>query len=130
MLCPCFSQKSYNLCCEPFHKDLKNPCPIELMRSRFSAYSLTLVDYIIKTTHKKSPYFDKDLKKWSRSILAFCNNTSFMDLTILSSSIEADTAFVTFFAKLIQNHHDASFTEKSKFKLKDGKWFYFNGIYK
>lgn len=127
-LCPCCSQKLYSDCCEKFHKDLAKPCPVELMRSRYSAYVLSLSDYIMKTTHKKSPHFDKNSRRWSLSILEFCQNTSFLGLEILSSSINKNLAYVTFFAKLTQQDQEASFTEKSTFKYTQDRWFYDVGI--
>lgn len=127
MNCPCYSGKTYDECCENFHKGQKQPNPVELMRSRYSAYALSLPRYIIKTTYPKSPYFEKKTKQWEKSILEFCKTTEFLGLDILSSSIKGDIAYVTFFAQLKQNDYDASFTEKSLFRLFDHQWFYDEG---
>lgn len=125
--CPCYSGKTYKECCENFHKKRKQPNPIELMRSRYSAYALSLPHYIIKTTYQKSPYFENNIKQWEKSILEFCKNTEFLGLDILSSSIEDEIAYVTFFAQLKQNGCDASFTEKSLFRHFDHQWLYDEG---
>lgn len=51
MRCPCCSEKLYVECCEPLHLEKVLPKTAEqLMRSRYSAYVLHKVDYIVKTT--------------------------------------------------------------------------------
>ena len=48
--CPCYSNKSYGDCCEPFHKKaLHAPTAEALMRARYSAYALGEIDYLIIT---------------------------------------------------------------------------------
>ena len=126
--CPCHSGKKYEKCCEIFHKSIEIATPVELMRSRYSAYALSLPSYIMKTTYLKSPHFVNNSKKWQTSILEFCNTTDFVGLEILSSSLDKDLALVTFFANLKQNGLDSSFTEKSTFRLVESTWLYDDGI--
>jgi len=84
-LCPCQRKKPYFECCEKFHTNKKNPENAkDLMRSRFSAYALKDVDYIIKTSHPKNLCFQKDLKTLKEDILRFCKETSFNNLKILN----------------------------------------------
>ena len=53
--CPCTSKKPYDRCCGPFHGGTAAPETAEqLMRSRFSAYALGKVDYLI-ATRSESP---------------------------------------------------------------------------
>lgn len=127
-LCPCKSKKLYKDCCEKFHKGEIFPVnALLLMRSRFSAYSLGLVDYIIKTSHPKNPCFKKDLKNLKEEILKFCSSTIFENLEILNFKEEKDQAYVTFIAYLKSNNKDISFTEISHFeKIKD-HWLYKDG---
>jgi SEC-C motif-containing protein len=99
------------------------------MRSRFSAFALQLPNYIIKTTHKENPDFTDDLKSWEASILDFSNSTQFLGLEILEFIDGDSEAFVTFHAKLSQNAHDCSFTEKSKFYKIDNQWLYHSGVF-
>lgn len=48
--CPCHSGKSYGECCQKYHSGEAYPNTAEqLMRSRFSAFSLGLIDYLLKT---------------------------------------------------------------------------------
>ena len=70
MTCPCHSQLPYSACCEPFHKGtILPPSALQLMRSRYAAYSLNLSDYIWDTTYPKDrKYTSKaSISKWSTS---------------------------------------------------------------
>ncbi|MFA6119172.1 MAG: YchJ family metal-binding protein [Parachlamydiales bacterium] len=97
------------------------------MRSRFSAYALGLVEYIIKTSHPDNPCFKKDLKTLTKEIKEFCKNTSFENLEILDFEENHKNAFVTFIAYLKSSNSDISFSEISHFEKLNGKWLYKNG---
>lgn len=121
MKCPCHSGKDYDLCCGPYHKETKSPeTPLELMRSRYSAYALDLPEYIIKTTHPKSPLYEKTRLDWIASIHEFHKTTAFQGLIIESY----DETHVTFFAILNTLGKDTSFRENSLFEKSHGLWCY------
>ena len=123
--CPCGSEKPYASCCAPYHRGEKPKDALALMRSRFSAYALALVDYIVQTTApNRRP---KDLKQWKKEILFFAQNTRFEKLEIIDFTAEETKAFVTFKATLSQNQQDVSFTEKSTFEKLGDQWFYVSG---
>lgn len=111
MLCPCHSGNEYEQCCKPYHDGQNAPTPEKLMRSRYSAYALSLVDYILKTQEEKTP---------KEQLLDFCHNTEFRDLKIL----KVEPAHVTFHATLFQHAHDVSFTERSLFEKRGEEWIY------
>lgn len=93
------------------------------MRSRYSAYSLSLADYILKTTHPNNTDYTDETLLWKQNILEFCHNTQFLGLKI-SKFIEGETvAYVTFEAIL----DSSSLKEKSRFLKEDGKWLYESG---
>jgi SEC-C motif-containing protein len=125
-LCRCFSGQTYELCCKPFHTEQKLPNPTQLMRSRYCAYALGKIDYIIQTTHPDNPQIEKPIEVWKKRMQHFCDQTEFVGLQILSHEDGVETAYVTFRAGLIQNHQDASFTERSKFLKHEGRWKYFS----
>lgn len=127
MVCPCCSGKVYEECCRRFHEGEKPLHAVELMRSRYSAYALNKPDYIMKTTHPGSPQFGKEAEKWSNAISEFCLHTQFKDLEVIGSQERASFATVTFFAHLVQNQKDVSFTEKSFFEKIHGQWLYRRG---
>lgn len=126
-LCPCESLKSYVDCCKRYHDGVLPPNALALMRSRYSAYALHIVNYIIQTTHPENLSFTLDILKWRQQISEFCESTKFEGLTILEFIDGKESASVTFTAKLTQNNQDVSFTEKSFFVKIDGKWLYKKG---
>ena len=121
--CPCHSGKKYAECCKPYHDSDSAPTPLQLMRSRYSAYALGLSEYIINTTHPKSPYFEKDRKKWRSAIDQFCRETRFLGLEIHAHQDD----WVSFTAHLEQHGKKILLQEKSHFQKVDGKWLYVYG---
>lgn len=125
--CPCCSDLPYEECCKKYHKGALPDTALQLMRSRYSAYALSLPDYIIETTHKKNVHYSANKQEWKKQIESFSLNCSFDRLEILDFTTEDSTATVTFTAHLTQKTQDVSFTEKSTFKKIEGKWLYFSG---
>ena len=124
-LCPCTSGKPYKDCCQPFHKGKAPETAVLLMRSRFSAYALSKVGYILKTHHPTSLKKDKNIVTFRKELKHFCAHTSFLGLKILDEAqLAEDKATVTFYAVLMQNGVDASFTECSLFEKENGRWLY------
>lgn len=117
MKCPCHSGKEYATCCAPYHQGELPPTPTALMRSRYSAYALGNVSYIMETTHSSHPDKSRPRKEWEAQILAFSKAAEFTGLEIL----EAQDNFVTFRADL---GSAGSFTEKSEFEKEEGRWRY------
>jgi SEC-C motif-containing protein len=125
--CPCHSQKKYRECCAPFHLGAAPENGLLLMRSRYSAYSLGLVKYIIETTHPQSRFYCTNKQEWEGEILEFCKATVFHDLLILQHISTPTLETVTFRAILFEGGHDISFTEKSTFLRYNGRFTYFEG---
>jgi len=96
------------------------------MRSRYTAYCLSLAKYIIKTTHEDNPDFTDDLIQWENEILEFSKNYTFEKLTIMEHSEQIDQkyAFVTFKATIRSKTQDHSFIEKSRFEKINNNWLY------
>lgn len=125
-LCPCCSGKNYTDCCEPYIEGkLEAPTAEALLRSRYSAYVLGKVQYILDTVHpdEQPKYNIKGIEKWSK-------NSDWISLEVLSTQngTESDTeGTVEFIAEykeeLIQKRHH----EKSLFKKSNGIWKFFNG---
>ena len=121
--CPCCSGNAYGACCKPYHDGAPAPSALALMRSRYAAYALGKVDYILKTTHPKSVYFEKDRKKWEQAIRQFSQSTEFTRLEIVDSGEN----WVSFIAHLKQGERAFLLKEKSHFEKIDGKWLYLSG---
>lgn len=127
MNCPCFSQKPYENCCQPFHEGALPKTALELMRSRFAAYVLGLSDYIIATTHPANRQYSPDKAKWAQEVTEFAKQTQFVNLEILDTEEGELYSTVTFVAHLVQNGQDATFTERSYFEKVKEEWLYRSG---
>lgn len=128
-LCPCHSGKPYPECCKPYHTGERLPeNALQLMRSRYAAYALHLVDYIIGTTHPDNPAYLSDKKRWKKEILSHYGQTNFYGLKIVDFIDGETEAFVTFTAYLKQDSHDVSFTERSRFLQVQEQWLYESGV--
>ena len=122
--CPCHSGQPYKNCCRSYHRGQPPPTAEALMRSRFSAYALALVRYLIETTDPDGPHYQTDTAVWRKDLKQFCQTTDFVGLNILQSASDQ----VTFHAQLTQQGRDASFLEKSLFKQIDGRWLYHSAL--
>ena len=128
--CPCGSKISYIKCCKLFHDEIKLPSSaLLLMKSRFCAFSIGNIEYIINTTHKEnSDFTSTNITQWKESIKDFMDSTTFESLEILNSEIYDEyNASVTFKVNLSQTGLDVSFTEKSDFEKVNNKWLYKSG---
>lgn len=117
MNCPCLSGKTYALCCALYiEKNGLAPSPEALMRSRYSAYALNKIDYIVKTM-RGTP-----LKGFSKKNTLLSNKEiKWVSLDILNST---DTT-VNFKATCINEEGKQEFFyENSLFKQKNNQWFY------
>jgi len=124
-LCPCGSLKPYEICCEPYHKKGNAPTAVALMRSRYSAFVFSLVDYLYETTHPNNRA--KHLKE---EIAFTCKGLAWMGLEVLETwqGEEKDTVGkITFRASFIQNGAQGVHEEQSRFKRYGKAWMYVDG---
>lgn len=59
--CPCGSRKAYALCCWRWHSGEVAPDAEALMRSRYAAYVMKRLDYILATWHASTRPASADL---------------------------------------------------------------------
>lgn len=125
--CPCGSKKQYENCCEPYIKGNKVPeTAEELMRSRYSAYVVGEVDYILQTNHPDTREgMDREaIKAWS-------DKSDWQSLNIieteagLADDIQGIVEFQAVYKidNVPQIHHERSIFDKI-----DGRWYYTNMI--
>ncbi|MDG1481058.1 MAG: YchJ family metal-binding protein [Myxococcota bacterium] len=125
--CPCGSGRKYKKCCRVFHYGRLPDHPEQLMRSRYAAYAVGAVDYILSTTHPTSPHFRSDTETWRAEVRRFCQQVTFLSLRVEHAEAAGDSGLVRFFATLKQGERDASFGEESAFVRRDGQWLYVAG---
>lgn len=97
------------------------------MRSRYAAYALGLLDYVLDTTAPDGPQAHADRRLWAADVEAFVRDTRFAGLEVLGSGADGDAGWVRFRAKLTQGARDASFEERSTFVRRAGRWLYLSG---
>ena len=114
--CPCKSGKEYDKCCEVFHKGKFAKTPLELMRSRYSAYVMTLTDYLIDTDRNSTQNDIIDIENFSKGV-------DWIGLKIISSKdnmVEVKAYYKTGSGVYV-------LYEKSNFVLENGRWLYDGG---
>lgn len=97
------------------------------MRSRYAAFALGLVDYILDTTDPTGPMAQPDRRLWAADVDGFCRETRFAGLEVLGAGSDGDAGWVRFRAALTQDGRDASFEERSAFVRRGGRWLYVSG---
>ena len=119
MSCPCCSGQPYESCCKPLHQGVRAPNALALMRSRYSAYAMHNVDYILRTQTRE---------KKRAEVVRFCTTTTFKKLEVLEFIDGENEAYVTFKAHLEQKGEDCSFIEKSRFEKVNDIWIFVLGL--
>lgn len=69
--CPCgvFPGKLYKDCCEPFHSKEKLPAsPMDVLRTRYTAFAWRMPLYIVDTTHPECDDWRKDRVTWVKDL--------------------------------------------------------------
>lgn len=123
--CPCFSSLPYISCCAKYHKRTDKPETAEqLMRSRYTAYHMDIVDYLVMTTHpdKLRPIYRTQLESTK-------GDTEWVGLEILSTSMGSKTdkiGKVHFLARYIMNGKEEEMEEHSRFRRYQGDWVYYD----
>jgi SEC-C motif-containing protein len=126
--CYCGSRKSFQDCCELYIKGIqKAPTAEALMRSRYSAYVIQAVDYLMATTHVSQSKFhsEKEILHWAKS-----NKWIKLEIIFASKNVVEFKAHhyeiqsKTDIIMPTQIHH-----EKSTFVFENGSWFYVEGIF-
>ena len=120
-LCPCGSDLPYANCCQPWHAGLLGgqyaPTPEALMRSRYSAYVLGLIDYLVATWHPSTAPGDLELQpiKW-------------LGLQVKRhEQPDENHATVEFVARYRIAGRGHRLHEVSRFVREDGCWYYLDG---
>ena len=122
--CLCGSDKKYKKCCRPYHSGQPAPTPEALLRSRFSAYALNNVQYIMDTTCKDGPRYGGNQYRWEAQLTAYATYNQFIGLAIE----DVDENIITYRAEVVFGSVDNSFTEKAEFRQNDaGRWCYYDG---
>ncbi|MDQ8208295.1 YchJ family metal-binding protein [Coraliomargarita sp. SDUM461003] len=127
MKCPCASGLEYEGCCQAYHtRPGTAPTAEALMRSRYAAYVLGEIDYLLATTHptERQPDLAAGYRSTAESI-------QWMGLEVVSTfqgGKNDKIGKVEFKASYVQAGQRAIHHEKSRFKRHAGQWYYLDGI--
>ncbi|WP_160621191.1 YchJ family protein [Mixta intestinalis] len=123
--CPCCSGLQYSLCCGRYLSgDLFPPSPEALMRSRYTAYSQHNADYLVDTWH--STHRSAQLRQ---ALSESFPHTQWLGLRIIAceDGEKENEAWVTFFARYLENGRPGAVYERSRFVREDQRWYYIDG---
>jgi SEC-C motif-containing protein len=122
--CYCGNSLPYSECCQPIHNDhIQANTPEQLMRARYSAHVLGLVDFVVNTYHP-SCNAESD-----RAAIADSINSDWCRLEVINSEngATANEGFVHFKAYLMDQGKELCLEERSRFVREDSLWFYIDG---
>lgn len=121
--CPCGTGKLFSECCEPYINEQSFPAkPEELMRSRYTAYSLKNIAYIEKTMKPPANIgFD------AAETLNWAKDVTWLKLEIIKTQTEIPHGTVEFIAHYRYLNEPHVLHEKSEFVLENNRWFYVDG---
>ena len=107
-------------CCEQYLQgDVARPAPDahSLMRSRYSAYVLGLIDYLLATWHPATAPGELELPP-----------LTWLGLEVLLAQATAQAGVVEFVARCRDNGRAQRLHETSRFVREQGRWYYVDGI--
>ena len=103
-------------CCGLFHAGEAAPDAESLMRSRYSAYVVGRIEYLLATWHPSTAPGELELSpvKW-------------LGLDVRHAEETGDAGVVEFVARLRVNGRAQRMHEMSSFVRQDGRWYYIDG---
>ena len=117
--CPCGSGIALDDCCGKWHQGQPAPSAERLMRSRYSAYTLGLIDYLVATTlPAQQTALDRD------SMRAWSLGSTWLGLEVEGSELINTHAFVTFTARWHDGDGEHRHRERSAFVQQAGRWYF------
>lgn len=126
MNCYCNSGKDFNTCCKPIIRGIaKAETAEQLMRSRYSAFVIADINYLLKSHHQSTrPTKErKQILNWTKSV-------RWIGLVIVSTQKGQPgdhDGFVEFKATYLDNGQLGCIHEKSYFVKEQDTWFYQSG---
>ena len=124
--CRCGSRRAFSECCEPYIERRALPKTAEeCMRSRFTAYALGHVDYLVYShdPDARSPKLREAIGEWAA-------RAEFQTLRVITTEAGRpgdDSGRVHFEADYNEGGESKTLAEMSEFRRYDGRWVYSKG---
>ncbi len=121
--CPCGRLKSYAECCGLVHQHISNAETAEdLMRSRYTAFTMGLGDFLIESCHSETrrPETKDQLLEWAEGL-------EWLGLDVVrrkKGQAEDDEGMVEFKAHYKENRKIRVLHQRAKFLREYGHWTY------
>jgi SEC-C motif-containing protein len=115
--CPCGLGDSYGSCCGRLHGGAAAATAEQLMRSRYSAFAVGDVDYLLRTWHPSDRPGELDLDpalRWTRLAVLETRDGGLFDAT----------GTVRFRAVYVRDGQRGVMAETSRFVREDERWVY------
>lgn len=121
-ICPCGSGNLLDTCCGHYHAGHAAPDAQTLMRSRYSAYVLGLIDYLVGTTlpAQQAGLDRHGIEQWSAQ-------STWLGLEVHGAEVfggQPEHAFVSFTARWHDSAGEHSHRERSSFVQTAGRWYF------
>jgi SEC-C motif domain protein len=119
--CPCGSEKTFENCCSPLIQGKAFAKTAEdLLRARYTAFTVGAVDFILKTHHSKTVHEVKreEIEEWSKS-------SEWLGLKVIEKSEGTENdekATIIFQAQYKVKEKLEDHFEKSFFEKENGQW--------
>lgn len=110
------------MCCAPLHEGVREPQEgEELVRSRYAAFALGKVAYLLRTLHEDHPDRSKPRPQLEAALRAASSAFKYMGLTIVEAEPRDRDGYcrVLYLARIFRRGDDVSFIELAEF-LHDG----------
>ena len=124
MTCVCGLEPSTEKCCGRFiHGDDTPDTAEALMRSRYAAYVLGEIDYIVETHHpeRRDEVDPEGARTWSKQA-----QWQGLDVLGTEDGAEDDEGIVEFTARYTSSGQLVHHRERALFKKHEDKWYYFD----
>jgi SEC-C motif-containing protein len=120
--CPCGSGQRLADCCQPLLQGDRQALTAEqLMRSRYSAYCLQRVDYLLASWHARTRPERLDLQPQ-------CRWLGLQIIERVAGQAEDSEGIVAFVARYrIGGGRAQQLRERSRFRRESGRWYYLDG---
>ena len=122
LACPCDSGQTLADCCGRYHDGHSAPNAEALMRSRYSAYALGLIDYLIATT---LPIQQASLER--QAMADWSSHSQWLGLAVESHEPHPSStihAYVSFTARWHDDAGEHQQHERSAFVQSQGHWYF------
>ncbi len=124
MTCVCGLAPDTEQCCGRFIRGDDTPATAEaLMRSRYAAYVLGEIDYIVSSHHpeRRDDVDAAGARSWSEQA-----QWEGLDVHRAEGGEDDDEGVVDFTARYMSSGHLVHHRERAQFKKHDGKWYFFD----